>query len=229
MLKIGLTLHPAYVALALTLRLDLFLVSAMADSRAVGLYSLAVALAEILFLVSWTMTESALRTQTQADEPTAARYTIWVSRQILTVTVPAAVAISLLAYPVVTVLYGPAWVGSVVPLVILSAAAVAFAVEGPIRVMMIRMAPPSTIAYAAGVGTAVNVALNLVLIPRLGISGAALASVASYWLYLWLLLRAFRRLTGLAIRPIFQLPREGDVVVDILCRIRSALHTGRTS
>lgn len=223
MLKIGLTLHPAYVALALSLRLDLFLVSALTDSRSVGLYSLAIALAEILFLVSWTMTESALRTQTQADEATAARFTIWVSRQILTVTVLGAVVISLLAHPLIVVFYGRAWAGSVLPLVILTCAAVAFAVEGPIRVMMIRVAPPSTIAFAAVPSTVVNVALNLVLIPRLGISGAALASVASYWLYLWLLLRAFRDVTGLAVGTIFRLPREGDVVVDILRRMLPTL------
>lgn len=226
LLKIGLTLHPAYIALALTLRLDLFLVSALSDSRAVGLYSLATSLAEILFLVSWTMTESALRTQTEADEAAAARYTLWVSRQVLSVTLPAAVVVSLLAYPLIAGLYGREWIGSVVPLVILTCAAVAFALEGPIRVMMIRIAPPSTIAFAAGIGTAVNVALNLALIPVLGISGAALASVASYWLYLCLLLVAFRRATGLSVRPIFAMPGEGDVVPRIA---RSALSRLRSS
>ena len=229
LLKIGLTLHPAYIALALTLRLDLFLVSALSDSRAVGLYSLATSLAEILFLVSWTMTESALRTQTEADEAAAARYTLWVSRQVLSVTLPAAVVVSLLAYPLIAGLYGREWIGSVVPLIILTCAAVAFSLEGPIRVMMIRIAPPSTIAFAAGIGTAVNVALNLALIPVLGISGAALASVASYWLYLCLLLLAFRRATGLSVRPIFGMPGEGDLVPRIARSTLSRLRSSRAT
>ncbi|MEJ7785292.1 MAG: polysaccharide biosynthesis C-terminal domain-containing protein [Solirubrobacteraceae bacterium] len=215
-LKIGLIVHPAYVALALTLRIDLFLVSVLSDARAVGLYSLAASLAEILFLVSWTMTESALKTQTEAGESAAARYTLWVARQVLAITVICAAVVALVAYPMVYVVYGNEWVASVPPLLILTCASVAIALEGPIRIMMIRMVAPSVIAYAAGTGIVVNVLLNLLLIPRLGINGAALASVVSYWLYLWLLLRSFHKATALSVRPIFQRPREGDVIVRIV-------------
>ena len=214
-LRIGLVLHPAYVALALTLRVDLFLVSLLSDARAVGLYSLASSLAEILFLVSWTMTESAMKKQTETGEPAAARYTVWVARQVLTLTVICAAGVALVAHPMVYVVYGEEWVASVPPLLILTCGAVAFALEGPIRIMMIRMVAPSVIAFAAGAGIIVNVLLNLVLIPRLGINGAALASVISYWLYLSLLLRSFHQATGLSTRPIFELPREGDVVLRI--------------
>jgi len=228
MLKIGFVLHPAYVALALTLRIDLFLVSLFSDARAVGLYSLATSLAEILFLASWTMTESALKRQTEADEVAAATYTLWVARQVLAITLICAVVVGAMAYPMVYVVYGREWLASVPPLLILTVGAIAIAVEGPIRIMMIRMVAPSIIARAAGVGLAANILLNVAMIPRLGVNGAALASVMSYWLYLWLLLRSFGEATGLSARPIFGRPREGDVIVRILHAVALRTRRGRT-
>jgi O-antigen/teichoic acid export membrane protein len=215
-LKIGFVLHPAYVALALTLRIDLFLVSIFSDARSVGLYSLASSLAEILFLASWTMTESALKRQTEMDEAAAATYTLWVARQVLAVTLICAVVAAVLVYPTVDLIYGSAWLASVPPLLILTVGAIAIALEGPVRIMMIRMVSPSVIARAAGAGFVSNVLLNVAMIPTLGINGAALASVISYWLYLQLLLRSFGAATGLSVRPIFGRPREGDVLPRIL-------------
>ncbi|MCA8972667.1 MAG: oligosaccharide flippase family protein [Planctomycetes bacterium] len=57
--------------------------------------------------------------------------------------------------------------------------------------------------------TALNVALNLALIPKLGIDGAALTSLLSYAAELTLITAAFRRCSGIPVRRLFLLER-GD-------------------
>jgi O-antigen/teichoic acid export membrane protein len=52
-----------------------------------------------------------------------------------------------------------------------------------------------TVAQAAAAGLALNVALNLVLIPRYGISGAAAASSLTYCAQAFVLVQSVARLT----------------------------------
>ena len=60
-------------------------------------------------------------------------------------------------------------------------AVVALAVEGPARDLLIRIAPPLAISAASAAGLVLNVGLNFLLIPAIGIAGASIASVVSYW------------------------------------------------
>jgi O-antigen/teichoic acid export membrane protein len=226
MLRLGLVLHPAYIALALNLRIDLFMVSAYTGARATGLYSLAASLAEIMFLGATSIYQAAMRTQTEADEDAAARYTLEFVRQSVTIAVIGAALVASLAYPMIVVVYGGEWRGSAVPLAILAFAAVAFSLQGPVYNMLVRIARPVEIAAAAGTAAAVNIGLNLMLIPLLGIVGAALASLVSYWLYALLLLWRFKRLTGLPVRAAFGRPREGDLVFRVLGRVRRRVWAG---
>lgn len=213
MFRAGLSLHVAWVAVFLSLRIDVFIVSALTDARQTGLYSLSTSLAEIMFLASWTIVHSAAQTQTEAEPGVAARYTLEFMRQSWSLVMVLAILISCAAYPLIVVLYGAEWSGAVLPFVILSFAAVAFSLEAPVRVLLARIAQPSVIIIPALCGMTVNIALNLVLIPALGISGAALASLTSYWLYAVLLLVRFGRTTGLPVRSAFGRPAADDFVV----------------
>jgi O-antigen/teichoic acid export membrane protein len=217
-LRIALVLHPAYIALALNLRLDLFLVSALTNPRETGVYSLAASLAQILFLASTSVYQAAMRTQTEAQEEAANRYTLEFVRQSLAVAVLGAVAVSALSYPMIRVVYGSEWTDATLPLVVLAFAAVAFSLQGPVYNQLVRIGRPRVVAAAAGAGAGVNVVCNLALIPLLGITGAALASLISYWVYALLLLRRFEHYSGLPVRNAFGRPREGDLVFRLLRR-----------
>lgn len=216
LLKAGAVLHPAWLVLFLNLRLDLFLVSALADTRAAGLYSLSATLAEIIFLASLTIMHSAAQTQTEAEPDVAARYTLEFLRQILVFVLLAAGLAALAAYPAIELIYGREWRGSILPFVVLSFGAVAFSLEAPVRTLLARLARPSAILMPAFVGTVLNLGLNVVLIPTAGITGAALASLISYWGYTLLLLRRFGQVTGLPPRSVFARPTRDDLVVRLM-------------
>lgn len=209
-LAAGLRMHAASIALFLNLQVDLVLLGALVDPREVGLYSLAATLAALVFVATSTMALAGLQIQTQSDEPQAVEYTAQLTRQALAVSTFLAVVAAACAYPFVAVAYGSAWLASVPPFVVLTLAAIALGVEGPARNLLMRLDRPTTISAAAIVALAVNVALNLVLIPRAGIMGAALASVGSYWCAALLMVWLVRRRTGVPMSEILAWPRRDE-------------------
>jgi len=212
-LRTGAALHLSSIALFLNLRIDLLLVSALDTTEAAGLYSLATMLAEVVFLLTWTLALSALATQTSASPAVAARYTADFIRQSVVVAAGFALVTCLGAYPLVRIVYGSEWSGAVAPLLILSVGAVALAIEAPARGMLLRIARPRAVSLAALAALAVNVGANLALIPVLGIAGSAIASVLSYWCAAALMLGMLVRRTDVRTRDVLSLPRGDDLVL----------------
>lgn len=215
-LRVGLRLQPASIALWLNLKIDLLLVGLLADVHQAGLYSLSANLADIVFTAVSTIGLAALETQTRAEASAAATYTAEFISQNLALAAALGLLAAAAAFPFITLVYGGGWQGSVVPFVLLMPAVVALAVEGPARDLLIRIASPQLISAASAAGLGLNVGLNFLLIPRVGILGASLASVVSYWfaaaLMLWMLSRFGRVPVARALRP----PRREDPLPRLL-------------
>lgn len=218
-LHIGIRLQPSSIALWLNLKVDLFLVGLLATTHEAGLYSLSASLADIVFTAVSTVALAALEAQTKAGSEAAAGYTVDFIGQNIAVAVLLGLAAALVAYPFIVFVYGAEWKDSVLPFVLLMPAVVALAIEEPARGLLVRIAPPLVISAAAATGLILNVALNFVLVPRLGISGASLASVASYWLAGVLMLYLVSRYGNVSMRDAIRLPRRDDALPRLLRRV----------
>ena len=193
-LRDGLVLQGASIGLFLVFRIDLLLVAALTDAKQAGLYSLSTSLGEIVFVAAVTLAQTGLHRITEDPPEAAARFTVAFTRRVVVQGTAVAVLVAAAAYPGVLLLYGREWLGSVLPLVILVFAALAITLVGPAQAYLVREGRLRDIS-AITLGTLLaNVALNLVLIPLIGIAGAALASLLSYWALALLLTRRFRRL-----------------------------------
>jgi O-antigen/teichoic acid export membrane protein len=96
-------------------------------------------------------------------------------------------------------LYGPAYLPAVGPLLIVLPGILMLSLFNLlVRNFMSRNKQRITIV-AGIVGLVANTVLTIVLVPRLGINGAALASTASYTLTTSILLVAFRRDSGISL------------------------------
>jgi O-antigen/teichoic acid export membrane protein len=218
-LHIGIRLQPSSIALWLNLKIDLFLVGLLATTDEAGLYSLSASLADIVFTAVSTIALAALEAQTHAEEETAASYTLDFIGQNVAVAVLLGLAAALVSYPFIVFVYGAEWEPSVLPFVLLMPAVIALAIEEPARGLLIRIAPPLVISAAAAAGLVLNVALNFALVPALGISGASLASVASYWLAGILMLYLLSRYANVPMRDAIRLPRRDDALPRLLRRV----------
>jgi O-antigen/teichoic acid export membrane protein len=211
----GLAVHPATIGLQLNLRIDLLIVSALLSARETGLYSLSTSLVSVLYLALWTLSASSAQTQTEAPLEIANRYTLDFVRNSWMFALAAAVALAAVAWPFIRLVFGAAWTGSAVPLMVLTSAAVALSIEAPVRIMLMRMRRSGWVSAASCAGMLLNVGLNFILIPLLGILGASIASVASYSLYAILMLLLFGRASGLQVSSALR-PRRGVLTLSML-------------
>jgi O-antigen/teichoic acid export membrane protein len=218
-LRVGLRLQPASVALWLNLKIDLLLVGLLTSAHQAGLYSLSANLADIVFTAVSTIGLAALEAQTRADEKTATNYTADFISQNIGLAALLGIAAALCAYPFIVFVYGSEWQASVLPFVLLMPALVALAVEGPARDLLIRIAPPLVISAASAAGLALNIGLNFALVPAIGIAGASVSSVLSYWLAGIAMLYLLSHYGQVPMRRALRLPRRDDPLPRLLRRV----------
>jgi len=179
-LWVGTQLQPAIVLAHLNLRADVFFVAWYASLHEVGLYAVAVTVSELVWLPTDAVASAVAARQTTAPAAEAVDATMRAVRMSLVVGLLVALALAIAAPAIVGLLYGAAFRPAVPAVWALLAASVAMAVWRPIGGALLRLAPPHVQSVIAGVALLVNVGLNVLLIPRIGIVGAGLASVASY-------------------------------------------------
>jgi O-antigen/teichoic acid export membrane protein len=97
--------------------------------------------------------------------------------------VPAAVGLILVAEPMIELVFGAEYLGAVPVLQILSIYAVALSINMVISTGLDYLGRARIRAILKGITSIMNVGLNIVLIPLLGVIGAAVATVITYSLY----------------------------------------------
>jgi O-antigen/teichoic acid export membrane protein len=199
----GLRVHPANVLGYLGYRLDVFLVDGFKGAAAVGLYGAGVVIAEGLWMPSQAVSTALFPTiaaeETEAARrsltPLAARNTLW-----LTGIVGAIVLI--VAGPAVDLLYSSRFSASVGVVRILVPGIVLFAAARVVTNDIAARGHPLVNSVVAAVSVGFNVALNVLLIPRYGIDGAAWASTGSYSLLFLVTIAVYRGVTGVPLRAL---------------------------
>ena len=193
---------PAYAANVLqylNYRLDLFLLAYFRDLREVGLYALAASLAQLVWLVSGAVATAVFaHVGSASDDPhEAASRTAALSRSVLIIQVGLAGALRSIAQPVLRILYGDSFVPAASPLWLLLPGVVALGAATVVSAHIAGLGYPALNLVGAVVGLSVTLALDVLLIPSVGMNGAAIASTASYASTALSTTFFFFRLTGL--------------------------------
>ncbi len=210
---------------ALNYRVDAVLVAALLGKAAFGVYSVAFGVAEMLLLIARSLTIAVSREIGARDSIAAARLTAASTRAITLATTGAATILFFAMPPLLHGLLGPSFDGSATPLRILVFGIVALATNGNFGAFFIlhRGWPAAGVAVNATMAWC-QAALCAVLIPRLGLNGAAVASSCSYLSGALLNTVLLGRATGLSPLDIW-LPRRSDLdlCVSITRSIRHAI------
>jgi len=177
------------LAAMLYLRIDQVLLAQMAGEHEVGLYAAAARLSEVWYLIPSVIVTSVTPFLTGARAESEA---VYYQRLLQLFTILARVAymvaipVTLLAVPLVSLVYGDAYTQAGVILavhiwtilfVFLGAGAVPWIINERLTRLTL---------FQTGLGAATNIALNLYLIPRHGAIGAALAALCSQCASAWL-------------------------------------------
>ena len=209
LVSFGLRVHPANVLAYLGYRLDVFLVDGFKGAAAVGLYGAGVVIAEGLWMPSQAVS-TALFPTIAAETSESARLAItpFVARSTLWLTAILGGILVLIAGPAVDLLYTSRFSASAAVVRILVPGIVLFAAARVLGNDIAARGRPLVNSTIAAASVVCNIALNVVLIPRYGINGAAWASTGSYSLVFLATAAVYRRVTHVPLRTLVVPSRE---------------------
>lgn len=173
----------AYVGRALLVgnyRLDQWILAGIAGPRELGLYSVAVAWAEVLFYVPTVLMAVQRPYLVRASPDDAARQSAMAFRTGILCTIPAAVGMIIAAPFLCTTLFGDEFTGAVDDLRLLALGAFGVVALQQLGDALTAKGEPLRASIAMGVAFVTTISFDVLLIPVLGGNGAALASTLAY-------------------------------------------------
>ena len=163
-------------------RIDQLMIGNMIDQSHLGIYSVAVRFAELLIFVPTIISQTIAPMLVEARQQDPALYDAQ-SRVFMNVTVALcialAVATSLLAVPIVHFTFGQAYIGAASVLAVLAFRVIGDALSQTSGQLILIEGIQQYAPVRNVIGCVVCVALNLLLIPRLGIHGAAYSAITT--------------------------------------------------
>lgn len=210
-LGFGFEAYLANLLWALLLRSDSLLLGWSRGMALVGIYSIAVLLAELLWYLPRSLTFALSARVTSATTAEAISLVQRAARIGLWAVIAAGALLAAVSPFLIRLLLGPAFAASYRPLLLLLPGILAGAIAAPLSLFLTQhRGKPRVNAWISGLGLLVNLALNLWWIPRHGASGAAASSSIAYALVALLLVWHLRREPGFSWLRLLLL-RRGDV------------------
>lgn len=183
----------------LLFKLDAVILSLLATEAAVGRYGAAYRLLESTLFVSWALNGAFAAMYAKLGHDTVPSIRSVFQRSVklaLVVLVPVAVAMAVLAEPLMELLFGAEFADAAGPLRLLAPIVVLLSIVTLSSSLVISRAGPRAILRISGSMVALNVVLNLVLIPPFEASGAAAAMLVTELAFGALALRIAARQSG---------------------------------
>jgi O-antigen/teichoic acid export membrane protein len=216
----GLKIHVGLLAYFALLRVDALLVNTYLGVAAVGIYSVAVLLAELVFMVSTPLATAALPSQATVDIHSAAAVTVKAARFSLLIAATMALALASCGWLAIPLVYGRDFSDAYSALLILLPGVCAMAMCRPAWNWLVRLHRPYMLSAISLCAFCLNAGLNIVLLRSLGLVGASLASSLAYIVLAASLLTWTIRASGLSARLL--LPQREDART--LLRLMAGIH-----
>jgi O-antigen/teichoic acid export membrane protein len=235
-LRFGVQTWGASLLQQINYRFDVLILGGFAAARDVGVYSVALTLTSVawvlpqglqtvLFPRAASLDEAALVGEVGRDESDAALAKA--ARHSVLLTIPAALLISVLLLVAVPILYGSKFADTTPLGFVLLPGVLLLGIGKVLSSVIAGRGYPRYILFAGLVSAPLTLALYFSLIPAFHAWGAAIASSISYGLTALLWLVFFRRVTGIGLRAAF-VPRAEDVAdYGGLARLARAWRTAR--
>lgn len=210
LVRYGLKNHVGTVLQGVNYRLDGFLVALFLSSAAVGNYSVSVQAAEIMWLVPNVLGSVLLQRAAAHDAAHVNRLTAISTRLTSGVLLLASLVLVFTARPLITFAFGPRYEPAAGALLLLLPGIWALGIWKAQMSDLGGRGHPEVMSQTAAAAVAVTIVLDVVLIPRHGIAGAAAATSVAYLTATALGLRRFARITGVGVGESLA-PRWSDV------------------
>ena len=203
----------------LNYRLDTFIIKALSKSTmAVGQYGVSVTLAEQVWVFASAISSVMFPYITSIENDEDKSKVTSLTFKIVMVVTFMAIIVLFFSSNLIRFVYGEDYYGSIIPLKILLIGVFSLSLGKILANDIASRGKPELNALSNLMGLLVNVIFNILLIPRFGIAGAAMATSISYTLTSSIFLISFIKLTGLTLKELFVFNKEERVVITIFIK-----------
>jgi O-antigen/teichoic acid export membrane protein len=210
--KFGLKQHLGSIFQLLNYRLDLLIIAALLTSAEVGHYSVSVVIAETIWYIPSSLGQILYPKTASSDTKTANTFTPFVCRTNILLTFIAALVLYGISGIVIPWLFSSEFYPSIMALKLLLPGTL---FQGICKVLASDLTGrgfPQYSTYAAFFSLIFTIIFDFLLIPRLGINGAALASSISYMVSALIITYLFIKTTR--VRPLDLLVLRAEDIID---------------
>jgi O-antigen/teichoic acid export membrane protein len=180
LLSYGLKGHAGTVAQQINLRAGMYVLAAVSGSGAVGVYSVSVLLAEVIWYIPNSVGTVFFPRISSASREEANRMTPLVCRNTFFVTLAGAVGMAVLGGAFIRLLYGAAFASARDGLLLLLPGVALLSLGKILMRYSMGIGKVLYATYASVAGLLIGVPMLFVLVPRFGFRGAAVASSLAY-------------------------------------------------
>ncbi|MFA5032031.1 MAG: oligosaccharide flippase family protein [bacterium] len=210
-LNFGYKIFFTNVLIFLSYRLDILLLKWLSNTTQIGYYSTAVSLAEKLWIIPGAISlvlYSKIVSSKNAENYDSnkvlrvTRISFWVITGIAIVSI-------FLIKPVIEILYSARFLPSVTPYIILLPGTIALVVVKLLMAEIVgKWGKPELSIIGMLIVVFTNIGLNLILIPKLNIAGAAIASTVAYTVQFVYFITVYNKVTHIPVKEIFALRKK---------------------
>ena len=192
-------------------RIDVFLINIVLNPVAVGLYSISALVAEKIWLISQSASIVLFpKVCSETDKDNLRRFTPIVFRMVLLISTVGSIIMFFLGRLLIVFFFSEKFADSVLPFQVLLIGIVAMSGWRILANDLYGRGRPEINIYINAFSAVTNIMLNVILIPRLGIVGAAWATSVSYTSAFVAAVFAYTQISGNRIRSVI-LPRRVDL------------------
>ncbi len=194
----------------LLLRSDIYLINQILDLEQVGIYKIAAGFSDTMLILP-AVIASILLPKLCSDtkgrlenSQKAVRVTTLIMFSIL-------LPFAFIAKEVIYLMYGHEFLQAHIPLLVLIPGILFFAMENVMAMYLAAHNFPKAIAFSWVAVTILNIIINLIIIPKIGITGAALSSTISYFLIFFIVLIIYLRRSKSNLTDLFIIKKD-DII-----------------
>lgn len=180
---------------------DLYLVSLFLTAGDVGIYSLSISLAEMLWIIPNSSSNLLFIDEaTKSEKIDSIDKTRLNAKILFYIVIVCGVLLALIGYPAIKYIYSEKFIESFIPLLILIPGNISFSLFKMFGNMVAANGNPEKLVIASLIAAIINIILNIIVIPRVGIIGAALVSTLTYSLAAIIILKFYAQIKRLTIK-----------------------------
>jgi O-antigen/teichoic acid export membrane protein len=164
-------------------RIDQVLLGNMINVSAVGIYDVAIRLSELWYFIPTILVGSLFPSIVNAkntDEKVYAKRFISLTLMLVSLSAITGLIVTVFAHLMLSILYGQEFIGGYRVLQLYVWSGIGMSLGMVLNQFLITEKLARTILYTSIIGMVLNLALNLILIPKYGINGSAFATLVSY-------------------------------------------------